>query len=128
GQADLGVVAVVHDGFGVLGLGRFGAVDFEPDFQARVFGSFAAGDEGSADLLEGFLRVGAFGHAVGADFDAVATDVFCEVDELLAGFDVLLDDGGVGGLEFAGGAAAPAGDAGVLEAFADFGALVFGER
>jgi len=118
------MVGVTHDGRAVRRVGGAAAVDFQPNFDARVVGRAATGFEGAADLLERPFGGDVGGQVVGAHLDALAAEVRGESDELPAGFDLALDDVLVRRMELARRAAAPDLDAGVGEALAHFTAGV----
>src|SRR5262245_8239482 len=94
-------------------------MDLDPDLQTRMGGSLAARHERFADLLERFFDGNALGKPVGSDFHAPTAEVGDELDELLASFDVLLDDRRLRRLKLADSSAAPDLHAGLREALAN---------
>src|SRR5262249_17417742 len=75
------------------------------------------------DLFERLGHRDVLGQGVGPHLHPAAADVRGELDELPAALDILLDHGRVGRMKLTDGAATPAIDARVGEAFADLLAL-----
>src|SRR5262249_28145299 len=126
-QADALVAAVLHHRLHVRRVGRAGAVDLDPDFDAGVRRRLAARDQRLADLLQRLLDGHRLRQAVGPHLDAAAAEVRHEVHERLARLDVLLDDALLRGVELAHGAAAPDFDAGVGALLLDLLPLLLAE-
>ena len=118
------MAAVFHDLLDVRRQGRAAAVDFYPDFDVRIRRCFAAGNQGLADLLKSLFYRHTLRQIIGPHLHATAADVRRELDEGLAGVDVLLHDGRIRGMKFADRAAAPDFNARVGEAPAHFLALL----
>src|SRR5258707_11406686 len=116
--------AMIHDRLDGWWMRRAGAVDLDPDLDARIVRCLAAFDQRLADLFERLFDRHALGQTVGPHLDSASTDVGGQLDELLAGLDLFPDLAGVDSLELARRAAAPRFDARIGESLLHLLALL----
>src|SRR5260370_27969764 len=104
------------------------ALDFHPALDAFALAEIAQLAKGGGDVADSGFRGNIFRKAVRADLHAPRAGIVREVNPLFADFYLLAALGGVGGLEFAGGAEAQQAGLGAVEAGLDALAGGGGER